>query len=199
MLIFDEVFVGFRLAPGGAQEYFGVQGRHGHLRQDAGRRAADRRAVRPARADAALSRRAARRHLLRARHVQLAPLRDGGDARVPAAARDAGDPRPLPRSRSDLGRARRAPESAACSKRSAGAGREPVDDLDGLLHATVSLQLDAAILSARRRAGVELGGHRPLHLQPQLHRGRLRRRRRPLRGRRARHAAGRLLVVEPRR
>ena len=25
MLIFDEVFVGFRLAPGGAQEYFGVQ------------------------------------------------------------------------------------------------------------------------------------------------------------------------------
>src|SRR5260370_12591086 len=25
VLIFDEVFVGFRLAPGGAQEYFGVQ------------------------------------------------------------------------------------------------------------------------------------------------------------------------------
>ena len=25
MLIFDEVFVGFRLAPGGAQEYFGVR------------------------------------------------------------------------------------------------------------------------------------------------------------------------------
>jgi glutamate-1-semialdehyde 2,1-aminomutase len=24
-LIFDEVFVGFRLAPGGAQEYFGVR------------------------------------------------------------------------------------------------------------------------------------------------------------------------------
>ena len=24
VLIFDEVFVGFRLAPGGAQEYFGV-------------------------------------------------------------------------------------------------------------------------------------------------------------------------------
>jgi glutamate-1-semialdehyde 2,1-aminomutase len=27
VLIFDEVFVGFRLAPGGAQEYFGVQRR----------------------------------------------------------------------------------------------------------------------------------------------------------------------------
>ena len=25
VLIFDEVFVGFRLAPGGAKEYFGVQ------------------------------------------------------------------------------------------------------------------------------------------------------------------------------
>jgi glutamate-1-semialdehyde 2,1-aminomutase len=25
VLIFDEVFVGFRLAPGGAQEYFGVE------------------------------------------------------------------------------------------------------------------------------------------------------------------------------
>jgi adenosylmethionine-8-amino-7-oxononanoate aminotransferase len=25
VLIFDEVFVGFRLAPGGAQEYFGVR------------------------------------------------------------------------------------------------------------------------------------------------------------------------------
>ena len=132
VLIFDEVFVGFRLAPGGAQEYFGVQGRHGHLRQDAGRRAADRRALRPARADAPVSRRAAGRHLLRARHVQLAPLRDGGDAGVPAAARDAGDPRALPRSRSDLERPRRAPESTAARRGPAGSGREPVDDLDGL-------------------------------------------------------------------
>ena len=47
VLIFDEVFVGFRLAPGGAQEYFGVQRRHGHLRQDAGRRAAGGRGLRP--------------------------------------------------------------------------------------------------------------------------------------------------------
>ena len=49
VLIFDEVFIGFRLAPGGAQEYFGIAARHGHLRQDAGRRAAGRRAVRPRR------------------------------------------------------------------------------------------------------------------------------------------------------
>ena len=46
VLIFDEVFVGFRLAPGGAQEYFGVQGRPGHLRQDARRRPSGRRGLR---------------------------------------------------------------------------------------------------------------------------------------------------------
>ena len=48
VLIFDEVFVGFRLAPGGAQEYFGVQGRPRDLWQDTRRRPAGRRAVRPA-------------------------------------------------------------------------------------------------------------------------------------------------------
>ena len=58
----------------------------------------------------------------------------------------------------------------------AGAGRQHVLDLDRLLHAAVALQLDAAILSARRRAGAELGRHRPPDLQPQLHRRRLRRR-----------------------
>jgi glutamate-1-semialdehyde 2,1-aminomutase len=42
VLIFDEVFVGFRIAPGGAQEYFGVRA----VWQDVGRRVADRCAVR---------------------------------------------------------------------------------------------------------------------------------------------------------
>ena len=57
-----------------------------HLRQDARRRLSGRRRVRPQGLHEALPRRPARRHLLRARHVQLAPVRHGGDARVPARA-----------------------------------------------------------------------------------------------------------------
>ena len=102
VLIFDEVFVGFRLAPGGAQEYFGVQGRHGHLRQDAGRRLSGGGGVRPPRSHEALPRRPPRRHLLCPRHVQLPSLRDGRDARVPAADRYAGNPCHLPRPGCDL-------------------------------------------------------------------------------------------------
>ena len=56
VLIFDEVFVGFRLAPGGAQEYFGVARRHRDLWQDARRRISHRRRLRPKRFDEALSR-----------------------------------------------------------------------------------------------------------------------------------------------
>ena len=41
-LIFDEVVTGFRLAPGGAQEYFGVRADSGHLRQSRWRRHAHR-------------------------------------------------------------------------------------------------------------------------------------------------------------
>ena len=47
VLIFDEVFVGFRLARGRRAGVLRRPRRHGHLRQDAGRRAAHRRAVRP--------------------------------------------------------------------------------------------------------------------------------------------------------
>jgi hypothetical protein len=88
VLIFDEVFVGFRLAPGGAQEYFGVQRRHGHLRQDAGRRFAGRRCLRSTRFDEAFSRSAAGRHLLCTRHLQCPSLCDGGDAGL---SREAGN------------------------------------------------------------------------------------------------------------
>jgi glutamate-1-semialdehyde 2,1-aminomutase len=56
-LIFDEVFLGFRLAPGGAQEYFRCAGRPRNLRQDARRRASDRRGVRSPRVHEALPRR----------------------------------------------------------------------------------------------------------------------------------------------
>ena len=47
VLIFDEVFVGFRLAPRRRAGILRRARRHGHLRQDAGRRPAGRRAVRP--------------------------------------------------------------------------------------------------------------------------------------------------------
>ena len=84
VLIFDEVFVGFRLARA-ARRNISACAPTRHLRQDAGRRPADRRGLRPARTDEALSRRPPRRHLLRPRHVQFAPLRHGRDERVPAA------------------------------------------------------------------------------------------------------------------
>ena len=87
VLIFDEVFVGFRLAPGGAQEYFGVRADMVTYGKTVGRRPAGRRAVRPARIHAPLSRRPAGRHLFCARHVQFASLRHGRHVRVPAASR----------------------------------------------------------------------------------------------------------------
>ena len=80
------------------------------------------------RPDEALPRRPAGRHLLRARHVQLAPLRDGGDARVPAAARDAGDPRRSTATSTRSGTS--APQRLNQRLRDeepAGAGRQPVD------------------------------------------------------------------------
>ena len=67
------------------------------------------------------------------------------------------------------GRARAAQRDAGRS-RPAGARRQPVVDLDGQLHRAVPLQLDAAVLSARRRARTELGRHRPADFQPELHR-----------------------------
>ena len=47
VLIFDEVFVGFRLAPGGAQEYFGVRADLVTYGKTSGRRPPDRRRLRP--------------------------------------------------------------------------------------------------------------------------------------------------------
>ena len=104
VLIFDEVFVGFRLAVGGAQEYFGVRAdlvTYGKTlggglpigvlcgRKDLMRRFRDERPG---------------RHLLCPRHVQLAPLCHGGDARVPAASRNAEGARDLSRPGSSLER-----------------------------------------------------------------------------------------------
>ena len=82
-LIFDEVFVGFRLAPGGAQEYFGVKAdmvTYGKTVAGGfpvgvvcGKKEFMRR----------FDERASGRRLHRARHLQLAPVGDGRHAGVP--------------------------------------------------------------------------------------------------------------------
>ena len=152
MLIFDEVFVGFRLARGGAQEYFGVRAdlvTYGKTlggglpvgvvcgRRDLMKRFRDDRP-----ADICFARGTFNSH----------PYVMGGDARVPAPARRR---RRSGRSTTDARRASgtSAPRAStsACGARPAGAGGQPVVDLDGQLHAAVALQLDAAVLPARRR------------------------------------------------
>ncbi len=80
----------------------------------------------------------------------------------------------------------------------AGAGRQFVVHLDGALHAAFALQLDASVLPARRGSGAELGGHRPLHLQPELLRCGLRRGRRQIPVGDAGDAGGWLVVGRPR-
>ena len=83
VLIFDEVFVGFRLAAGGRAGVFRRARGHGHLWQDPGWRIASGCAVRTQATDETVPRRAPHGHLLRARHIQFAPLRDGHHERVP--------------------------------------------------------------------------------------------------------------------
>ena len=86
VLIFDEVFVGFRLAAGGAQEYFGVRADMVTYGKEPRRRTAGRRGLRPQGIDAAFPRRPSRRRLLRPRHLQFASLRHDGDGRIPRPA-----------------------------------------------------------------------------------------------------------------
>jgi hypothetical protein len=96
VLIFDEVFVGFRLAPGGALDYFGVRpdlvtygktlGGGLPIGAVCGKKHLMNRFHEDRQADICF-----------ARHVQLASLRDGGDERIPAEPRRTGD---LPSTRS---------------------------------------------------------------------------------------------------
>ena len=81
-LIFDEVFVGFRIAPGGAQEYFGVRADMVTYGKTVAGGLPVGVLVRQARIHAPLSRRSARRYLFCARHVQFASLCHGRDARI---------------------------------------------------------------------------------------------------------------------
>ena len=194
VLIFDEVFVGFRLARGGAQEYFGVKAdmvTYGKTlggglpigvvcgRKDLMRRFRDDRPV-----DVCFARGTFNAHpyVMAAMHEFLERL-DSDDIRALYVGLDAlwdGRAERLNRRLRDDG--------------PAGAGREPVVDLDGQLHHAVALQLDVPVLSARRGPGAELDRHRPADLQPELHRCGFRRGRRPLRRRRQGDAAGRLVV-----
>ena len=75
VLVFDEVFVGFRLAPRRCAGVLRYSRRHGDLRQERGRRTSHWRAVRPTRPHAPLSRRQASRCLLCPRYVQFSSLR----------------------------------------------------------------------------------------------------------------------------
>jgi glutamate-1-semialdehyde 2,1-aminomutase len=92
VFILDEVFLGFRVALGGAQEYFGVRA---DLVSYARRGLARRRRVRSRRTDEAIPRRSPGGHLLCARHVQFPSLCNGRDVRIPAASADAGNPESL--------------------------------------------------------------------------------------------------------
>ena len=183
VLIFDEVFVGFRLAAGGAQEYFGVRadmvtyGKSlaGGLpvgvvcgRKDLMRRYREDRPV-----DICFARGTFNSHpyVMTAMDEFLNRLGDPGL------------PHGLSRARRHLGHARAAAERKAGCAGSAGPGLQPVVDLDGSIYRAVALQLDASVLSAGGAARIELGRHRPSDLQPELYRCGFCRSRRPFRGR----------------
>ncbi|MGX1216821.1 glutamate-1-semialdehyde 2,1-aminomutase [Bradyrhizobium diazoefficiens] len=185
VLIFDEVFVGFRLAAGGAQEYFGVRAdmvTYGKSLAGGlpvgvvcGKRELMRRFRDDRPADICFARGTFNSHP----YVMTAMDELFEPARQPEL------PRHLRRPGRDLERPRGKAQPDDGGRRPAGAVRQLLVDLDGEIHHAVPLQLDAAILFARRRPGAELGRHRPADLQPELHRRRLHR------GRRTLHPCGR--------
>ena len=194
MLIFDEVFVGFRLAPGGAQEYFGVKAdmvTYGKTlggglpigvvcgRRDLMKRFRDDRP-----ADICFARGTFNAHpyVMGAMHEFLQRI---DTPEIQALYRDLDAT--WNRRAEDLNR-------RLARGRAAGRGGERLLDLDRQLHAALALQLDAAVLPAGAWIGAELDRHRPPDLQPELHRRRLRSRGRALRGGGQGDAGGRLVV-----
>ena len=186
VLIFDEVFVGFRLARRGAQEYFGVRAdmvTYGKSLAGGlpvgvvcGRKELMRRFRDDRPADICFARGTFNSHpyVMTAMDEFLGRLARPNFNAVYNGLDETWN-----------GRAKQFNDRLAAD-RPAGARQQSVVDLDGALHRAVPLQLDAAILPARRRAGVELGRHRPPDLQPQLHRRGFCRGRRPLRRRQPR-------------
>ena len=199
VLIFDEVFVGFRLAPHGAREYFGVQpdmitygktlggglpvgvlcGGHRLMRRF--------RDDRPA--DICFARGTFNAHpqVMGAMHEFLRRIEEP-------------DIRALYEGLDQLwGQSRGQSQCTPRQHRPAGAGGEHVLDLDRALHVAVALPLDAAILPAGAGPGAELGRHRPADLQPRLYGWGFRGGGRLFRGRLRRDAAGWLVVGSRRR
>ena len=195
VLIFDEVFMGFRLAPGGAQEYFGVQadlvtygktlgggypvgvvcGRHDLMQR-----------FRPERpADLCFARGTfnAHPHVMGGMNVFLEQLETPRD---PCALRPSGR---------GAGRTGARPERPPGSGRPAGSRAQLLQCVDDQLHRALALQLDAPVLPARRGAGAVVGGHGAPHLQPQLQRSRLRRGGRSIRAGGTSHEGGRVVVA----
>ena len=139
VLIFDEVFVGFRLAPGGAQEYFGVRadlvtygktlGGGLPIGAVCGRKHLMKRFREDRPADICFARGTFNSHpyVMAAMNEFLRRLEE------PAICRA------LPRSRRNLGSPRRRAQSASARRRVAGTGGESVVDLDDLLHAAFRL------------------------------------------------------------
>ena len=173
VLIFDEVFLGFRLAPGGAQEYFGVKAdmvTYGKTLAGGypvgvvcGRRELMQR-FREA---------APGRCVFCARHLQRPPLRDGRHGGVLEAAGHAGDSGLVPRPGCQVGCPRQALQRHDGSTRFAHPSGQPAKHLDADVHPAGSLSLDVPVPVALARAGVELGGHRAFHFRTALQRRRL--------------------------
>ena len=169
VLIFDEVFVGFRLAAGGAQEYFGVRAdmvTYGKSLAGGlpvgvvcGRKELMRRFRDDRPADVCFARGTFNSHpyVMTAMDEFLSRLASPNFNAVYQGLDETWN------GRADALNARLA------AKRSARPRQQSLLDLDGAIYRAVPLQLDASILSARRRAGAELGRHRPADLQPQLH------------------------------
>ena len=124
VLIFDEVFVGFRIARRRRAGVFRRRGRSGDLRQDARRRPADRRAVRPQRPDEALPRRRGRPTSASPAAPSTRTLTSWARCTSFCSRLDTPrNPRALPRPRCGLGRARRAAQQRLRDAAAAGASR----------------------------------------------------------------------------
>ena len=193
-LIFDEVFVGFRLAPGGAREYFGVEpdlitygkslGGGLPVGVLCGRRELMKRYRDDRPGNVCLARGTFNAHpyVMGTMYEFLHRLENPEILRLYQGPRRA------------LGWTGGATQPPAGSDGPSSQGGQSVVPLDGLLRTAVSLQLDAAILPSCGGAGAELGGNRPDHLQPELQRCRFRRGRKPFLGRGPGDGKGRLVV-----
>ncbi len=192
---------GVRRLPAGSRwraAVFRRAGRPGDLRQDAGRRLADRRGVRALALDEALSRRSPGRHLFRPRHVQLAPVRDGCDAGVPRALRERADPGAVRRASTTRWNAR----AVSFNQRMRAEGLPlHVANLSSIwtIGYDVPSRYNWMLQFYLRAHGLALSwvGTGRLIFSLNYTRGRLRRGARALRGRRARDAGRRLVVASP--